>query len=77
MDTFPVLMYTIQDNEFGGLKIVSDKTDKTNERKRRKKIIKYRKPLSVNIGFIVFFAIFAYILILYGYVFYQGQSFHI
>ena len=56
-------MYTIEDNEFGGLKIVSDKTDKIKRKKKKKKIIKYRKPLSVNIGFIVFFAIFAYILI--------------
>lgn len=33
------------------------------KKKKKKKIIKYRKPLSVNIGFIVFLAIFAYILI--------------
>ena len=42
---------------------MSDKTDKIKRKKKKKKIIKYRKPLSVNIGFIVFFAIFAYILI--------------
>ena len=42
---------------------MSDKTDKIKQKKKKKKIIKYRKPLSVNIGFIVFFAIFAYILI--------------
>ena len=71
MDTFPVLMYTIEDNEFGGLKIVSDKTDKIKRKKKKKKIIKYSKPLSVNIGFICLYSD------LYGYVFYQGQSFHI
>lgn len=37
--------------------------DVSKKRKKRKKVIKYRKPISINIGFLVFLAIFAYILI--------------
>lgn len=38
-------------------------TDRGKKRKKRKKVIKYRRPISINIGFVVFMAVFAYILI--------------
>ena len=37
--------------------------DVSKKRKKRKKVIKYRRPISINIGFLVFLAIFAYIVI--------------
>lgn len=38
-------------------------TNMSKKRKKRKKVIKYRRPISINIGFVVFLAIFAYILV--------------
>lgn len=32
-------------------------------KKKKKKVLKYRRPISINIGFVVFLAVFAYILI--------------
>lgn len=37
--------------------------DINKKKKKKKKVIKYRRPISINIGFLVFLAIFAYILI--------------
>ena len=37
--------------------------DINKKKKKKKKVIKYRRPISINIGFLVFLAVFAYILI--------------